>query len=458
MRLKNFFNYKVPAKIYLPDGYSLPSILIIFLITCTMLFSLLYLTYFYLSDDIKRIEKTLLDNECESAINITVCDTTFINCDTILVNIHTKEIAVEVRQRGLLFNLSASSVGRLHKSKVKYITGLKNSLLHERALTISKPNFRGAVTGDTKIIGDLFATTERLSPGRITGIERSTGEYHNGQFVMDENIAPNFFKHNYLISWFDFMEKIKNNEFSYTENLILDQTMVESFADKSVIIVSGSLTIEDSIYLDKKRNTINIFASGGIIFKDGSLANGEFNFFTDSTITIGQNSVLENIVLTSDGDCEINKAELRFSQVFSKSNISMNNSFMEFPGIICAYVDCDLPENLENRIEISSSTLNGTVMLLCSTIGLSSNKSIISFKSGSKIQGLVYSENFTESECTITGSLYTYELFFYKSPTEYRNWLVNTNINSELLDEDFLLPFGFSLPINTGVLKREWIN
>jgi hypothetical protein len=428
------------------------------MVVSSLLFGLLYLASYYMLFDIWKLQKTKLDNACESALNIVLSDTTFLLSDTTHLNIGDNRILIETIQRGLMWELVASAARGRYESVIKFLTANKNKFINNKALLITRQNFRGAVTGNTKIVGDFYATTDRISPGRITGIERSGQDYLDGELIKDENVQPNFYDHSYLLKWLDSVELLKAREPNYRENIFLNQSMLDTLHDKKYLAVSGSVTVSDSLWRNHCKYPLSIYASGGVIFENNSVINGGFDFYTDSTIVVNQNCILNNVTLTAEGNCEINNSLMKFSQIFSKRNIKLQNVTCEFPCIVAAYADCSLSENLQNKIELNASAVNGTVMLLCSTIGLSTNKAIISFKSGSRVQGLVYSENFLESDCNVTGTVYTYELFFYKSPTEYRNWLVNTNINNELLDEDFLLPFGFAIPVNAGVIKKEWIN
>lgn len=91
------------------------------------------------------------------------------------------------------------------------------------------------------------------------------------------------------------------------------------------------------------------------------------------------------------------------------------------------------------------------------TAGFSSNKTKIKIDDQSKVQGLVYSENNLELYGDVTGTIYTYNFWYYIEPTEYFNWLINVKVNRNELDSWFLLPTVFDIQAKYKIIKAECV-
>lgn len=444
-------------KILKENGYALPSILIISLLVITLLLSVLSIFYFINKATSKLYEKKRLELACYSAVQTALTDSSLLFNDSSLVDYNSQKVLLESKQYGFWREVTVSSKGINDSVKVRYLIGIKSDAnsYFNNAIVISRPNLRATVVGNTEINGDILGTTDQFIIGNIFGEPSTKKDYLKGNKKIDSEIKSQLIADSLFENVFTSLTDQK--KIIRIENSEINAINIKQFQEKFVYEFSKDLQLSGALN-NKYKELIKLKANG--ILKINSETNSKIpmQIYADSLVTIGHNCYLENMQLYSNGPIIIEGGStLKNVQIFSRDSIHIKNSQFNYPSIICLSVDDTISSNQNKAIILEKSFVNGSILLLTNTSGLSSNRTKINLDSKSKVQGLVYSENNLELIGEVIGTVFTFNFWYYKEPTEYINWLINVKINRKKLDKWFLLPFAFSNQGKYQILKEEWI-
>lgn len=356
---------------------------------------------------------------------------------------------------GLFYTITATAWDNNDSVKIKYT--LADNIEHpfQNALVLSRPNLRASVAGETKIIGNVFATSTHFIKGSIYGINKSSGYFLNGEIITDSNIREKLF----LDSLLNEMKKRNNlQDFSIIDGSFYLNNAFDEFVPRKYVI-NGDLIISCETPLVKNVSGELVFVVKGKTILSGVFgSNNNLEIYSDSTVTFLQNSSFSNTVVFANKSIEImDNCSFSNVQFFTEQNMEISKSLFEYPSIVGISVYTSDPKNLKNKLKIESTIMNGTVFLASDVTGMGNNKSKIEIDENSKIHGLVYCENNLDLKGKVNGIVYTYNFYFYKEPTEYYNWLVNVEIDRTKLDKWFLLPMGFRKEHDFEILREERI-
>lgn len=439
------------------NGYALPSVLLISMLITMMILSLVVVISFISKANSRLIERKKLELACFSAVQLAMNDSTLLYSESSSINVNDVDVNVESKHYGFFRSLTASASGINDSIKIKYVLGVKASIngYFSNAIVFSRPNLRATVAGNTQITGDIIGTSDRIVIGNIFGEPPTSKDYHKGVVKIDNNINPQLIPdslYEIMITEYDDYPHLSSNiENELTSDNLnsVDPQVVHFFSED--IKISGTIKSMD-------KTPVILIVDGKVEFESESIITKHLEIIADSSVLIRKNSRIENVIIYSNGPMIIEEnSYFKNIQFFSTDSIHLKNSRFDYPSIICLNVDDTDSAKQNKAIVIENSIVNGSVLLMTKTAGLSSNRTKIFVNRDSKIQGLVYCENNLELAGEITGTVYTYNFWHYKEPTEYINWLVNVNIDRNKLDDWFLLPSVFSYDGKYQILKEEWI-
>lgn len=440
------------------SGYILPSVLLISLLVTSLLMGILSIIFFYNAENQKLIKKTELDLACYSALQTFISENQDATKEEIFIKIDSIKVRLRNKIKGIYTEVQTTAFNNKDSSKVYYLLGNQIENQFQNAVIISKDNLRASITGNTKIIGDMLLTSDKVKIGRISGIKSANKNYLNGKIITQEEIQAKLFNELLITNQFNNDYFINNSQYidgDFQLNNLTSSELIENISTK----ISGDLVVSGEVIEKKLGNASNLFVSGEVVFNEGTYSSSDMRIVSDSSITIEENCIIENTILVAESKIIImDNTHFKNVQLFSKKGIEISGANFRYPSIIAVYSNLDLESNLENKIKIESSIVNGSILCINSTTGLSNNKNLIEIDEDSMIQGLIYSENNSKIAGEVNGIIYTHSFWYYKEPTEYINWLVDVKVDREKLDEAFLLPVGFSEVNNFRILKETWIN
>lgn len=440
------------------DGYALPSVLLISLLIITMLLSILSIIYFTNKGTSKLIEEQKLKLTCYSVVQMALVDSLLLFSDSSIVEQSNYNVLLRTRQYGFWREVIATAKGIIDSVKFRYLIGTQSTEngYFENAIVISRPNLRATVVGNTEVTGDILGTSDQLIMGNIFGEPSIKKDYHKGKKKIDQNIktqliADSLFKN--ISSSISSQKLIFMDDYEQEIN----ELNIEQFSSEGLYNFSGNLRISGKIK-SKKKESIKLKVLNTLEIAKNTTIKKPLEFFSDSLIVIKKNCIIENVVFNSNGPIIIEEGStFKNVQFFSSDSIYIKGSQFNYPSIICLSIDDTILANQNKAIIIENSIVNGSVLLMTNTSGLSSNRTKIKIDSDSKVQGLVYSENNLELYGEIFGTVFTYNFWYYKEPTEYINWLINVKVNRVELSKWFLIPIAITSENNYQILKEEWI-
>ncbi|MCB0744761.1 MAG: hypothetical protein KDC67_12710 [Ignavibacteriae bacterium] len=439
------------------NGYILPSVLFISLLVTTLLFGILAIIFFYNNSNQKMINKTKLDLACYSALQQFISNPISTLEAQELIIIDSIKVKLSSKLKGLYTQIATTAINGKDSSKVIYLLGNKMSNTLENAIIISKENLRASVAGNTKVTGDMLLTSDKIKIGRISGIKSAGKNYLDGKITIQEDIETKFFNEQLFLELFN-NEELLISSTGIDGSYNLDNESINTLIHNKNSRINGDLIISGDIKSESYSNT-NIIVSGEVILRSESRLIANLKIISDSSITIEENTIIEDAILFSKNKIVIeDNSQLKNVQLFSQKGIEITRSEFKYPSILFVYSNLDEETNLNNKIKIEASIVNGSIMLINSTTGLSNNKNLIEIDEDSKIQGLVYCENNCKIAGDVSGVIYTYSFWYYKEPTEYINWLVDVKVDRNKLNKAFLLPLGLTKVNNYDLLKETWIN
>lgn len=436
------------------SGYILPSVLLVIFLIISLLLSLLAVVAFNNRLDIKRLNKKRLDLACYSAVQKHLAShSSELDNGSYDIVVDSIKVNLSNRLKGLFLLITADTKKNRDSSKVSFLFNREVTPEFENALILSKPNINPIVSGVTRIVGDILMYNKQITKGSIYGLKTADNNFHNGVIKSSKDISAKYFRDT-LIKF------IFRNEYSSGLNL-LDNSVTLSPAQIDTMkntYINGDLTISGTSGLKINYSDLRIFCKGKVLIRSGTTLSRELGIKCDSSCVIEDNTKLENLLIISGGSVSVGKnSELKTAQIFSREGISCDGAVFNFPSVLCTYCETGHKENWQNKLELKSTILNGTAMLICDVAGVSGNLSKINIDEKSKIQGALYSENYSEIHGAVLGSVYTWCLWYYKSPTEYINWLVDLSLNRNELDSSFTLPFGFNGSKKYKRMNEAWI-
>ncbi|MBZ0181137.1 MAG: hypothetical protein K8F60_01645 [Melioribacteraceae bacterium] len=422
------------------SGYSLPTVLIIVFLIITILYGFTSILYFRNKVSIHYLKKLELKTKIFQYIDEYLY--AGIDSNGVSKNEYSHNLKMEVEAKNL-------------KDSLKNITifGIKPPNIFENALIITRPNFRGTVTGNTKIEGNILVTKKRIKLGNIYGINSGSVDYLRGEILEEDSLSMRMID-------FDLVNPIS------VENYLVDEIKINSTKrivfDKGKQIpeklkVSSDIELSSTTLLESNLRNFYYESDGKIIIKKGFQSNSFVHLVSNDSIIIEENSNISNFVMKAKKSIIINSNSIfKNVEVFSENRIVIKDSQFNYPSTIILFSDIQDSSKLNSRIEINNSTVNGSLILVSTIIGLPINESKIFIDESSKVHGIVYSENNCEIRGEIFGSVFTYNLVYEEDGNKYLNWLVNLKIDRTKLDANFLIPTIFKNDLEYFVINSFW--
>ncbi|MDP4196295.1 MAG: hypothetical protein Q8940_14660 [Bacteroidota bacterium] len=422
-----------------------------------MLIGITGIVYFYHKNDITVLNKEKLRLACYSALQKEISEIDSPAVGTKTLNIDSISVKINTRIKGLFYEIDASAKKYKDSVSIQYLLGSAVAEPFDNGLIITKPQKQISVAGSTNIVGNILSSEGKVLYSSIYGVAPTNDDYLHGNVYKNADLKPKLAVDSLV------RKIVLNNKISQESKAGRDENVILQSKEMLLnlplfTIINGDLIIKGAINTPSEMPDKEIIVRGKVVFENGAIINSNINIFTDSSLFIGESAVLENILASARGTIDIaQNSKLKCVQIFSQKEINITNSRINYPSVICLYVDASDSKNYNNRINIISSNINGSVMLVSSVSGISKNKSRIIVDESSKLQGLIYSENELELRGELKGIAYTFATYFYKEPTEYNNWLINFRLNRDQMDKWFLLPLGMLNKNRFEILKETCI-
>lgn len=284
------------------------------------------------------------------------------------------------------------------------------------------------VTGNTRIVGDCYVPGGLVREGRIGDVGFSGEERVVGGAFKSEGELPsvntalltNLEQYSTTIA-------VEDSVVTYHDNLGVSIAVVNSFQNKTLYVVS-----ENPITLK------NITFRGNIVVR------------TSKAVTISSSAVLEDVIIVA-ASVNVNDNFSGTIQIVATDSVSIGqNCELKYPSFVSSVGYRD------QRIHIKSGAIiHGGVLVFQKGNQNMSNASV-EIDEKALVRGVVYSNSTVEVNGTIHGSVYCNEFLMNKGYSLYRNYLMDCEINSTLLGNNFVSPILMRGTRHNGFVG--WVN
>lgn len=438
------------------DGYVLVNVVLMSLLIISIIGYFIHTIAFYNIRLSRQIHKQQLRIKSYSAMQELLIDSEFIKNNE--GYIYTEDgIDFEINPKYMGYNKYYDvRVESGHDSSlIRYYVGLLPIGYFDNAITIAKSTSNLSVAGFCTIKGSIQSSANSIKRGKIFGIKNSTEHYFDGKLLLNKEIDDRLLD----------IATIQNNfnsDFSSegvykTHITVLDSENIREYVHCDSTLFFENLLISGDVLSNNYHNTeiMKIHIQSDLLIERDVKYNVPTMIICKGDVLIEENCSISNLILYAEGDVVVEESKLYDVQVLSNSNINLRNSKCFYPTNLGIYVNTSDSTKIQDSLSIVNSVVNGTLLLMSNSIGLTQNRSKIVVDDKSSIQGIVYSENYFEGYGLLIGSLFTYATRYYIKPTEYINWLINFECIRDELNNNYLLPAVFELSKNDYYISNE---
>jgi hypothetical protein len=351
--------------------------------------------------DLRRFREKQLELACYSAAQQNIAGHPYNSLpENYIIRMDSVDVSVTACMKGLFRHVVTRSRIGNDSVEIHYLFAASLSAEFANAVVFSKPDMHPVVAGETKIKGDILMSGKQITRGNIFGLRNPDSDYLNGTIRNRTDIRAKFFRDTLLKQLFRFPDSRGLRR--VFGDLALSPQQIDTLHD---LFISGNLMVTGAPAGKPNYRELNIIVGNRVYIRDSTLLNRELTIYCDSAAAIGANAKIENLLLVSKGGVTIGRGtKCSYTQFFSTRNISADKVTFLYPSVLCCYVETAAGNNLHTVLDLQSSTLNGSAMLVCDITGKSGNTGKIRIDEGSKVQGLVYSENYAELKGEIRGT------------------------------------------------------
>jgi hypothetical protein len=341
------------------------------------------------------------------------------------------------------------------KSQRTFLIGNYPEDLYGFALVIGRTYIPVTVSGTTRITGDVAVGRQGVKPGILAG-KRYKGERTvYGNVYKDEKSYLPQVNRKLIDAQIDQLSKLNPDEKSLIE-------LTESKQNINRIYLNNRIysTSQNEISSLKECGVRDIIGPGIIIFRSDISLN-DINLFNQITvysehhIALSPPISIEHVLFLAKNFKIKGICRLR-GQFFASENLSIEDGTkLLYPSILG--VISEKNKKNDNTLFIGKNVeIEGSVIISKETDDPQSEefKHIMIIDPTAIINGITYSDNYTELNGTVYGTVFTNAFQFYLSPTTYINWINDGEINRPALLNHFIYPIVFTEKGKLVIIKE----
>lgn len=325
-----------------------------------------------------------------------------------------------------------------------FLAGVENDETQKYVLVTGDQTMSLVVAGSTEINGDVMVNTKGMQTGMIRGVPFEGDNPVNGAVYQDSVTHLPEAETDFLFYQRDQLKNFLNHPDSL--ETIHDLTM----NNDTLFLENNQIMVDQS----QGFNMNNIKGPGAIYFTSPVILSeiklhDQITIYSDDPITFQNNFYSENVLVFAP-EINIIGAQNINGQFYATDSLNVDQgAALTYPSIL-GLVSNDTADNerilnIGNNVNIFGSIILNTGMDICFRDKLRIHESVI-------IHGLTYSNHYTELHGIVNGIVMTELFWYYEWPMVYINWLINANINSAELMDDFICPVCFDREFNLNQL------
>jgi len=345
---------------------------------------------------------------------------------------------------GYLKVISKATSGRQSKT-ICMLVGEKPPDKFRNAVVLGDIRSGLHLTGDTNITGDAetgpFGLKYSLFKGR-----HFEGTFDGNTITSDSSTVPEF------------------NSWLFEQQLDKFTQMLKTPSDEMTVLRPGRYRAADLVEKSSpsiiySKGDLEFFALNQIqwsvpitIIAQGSVTlSGNIRYASFTRIIAGKQIVLEGEVegehalFYAAEELHIRGNVTGSGQFLAGEKINVTDDvYLRYPSVL--FLKGHIEENVRNgHLEITGkSILDGVALIPAPKQIISDDKLLLTIGKDARVRGAVYNAGRTELHGKVSGSVLTFQFYFYHSPTVFINWIKDASINVRERPDQFTVPVGFS--------------
>lgn len=441
-------------------GYALPTVLILLslLLVTTGIIMMMSLTQSrFIQKDIHSVKARYL---AEAGLYTFLSDphyftdTTQSSFEVYLTD--SVQVHLERQQYGAYWLLKSSAHSYTQDITLQVLVGARADSSYDNAVVMGDINSALIVTGNTTIRGDIISGSDGVQQRSFRG-EPFTGSVEGDNIRTDSTRFPQF-NRSALRRQIQQVSEL-NNTPPERATLINDTRFdLQRFAQTDsncTFVAPGDLSISSRRNNRLPDNTT--FLVNGTLEIDGEINLGEYaRFFVRDSINIDGNISGHHSLFIAKGAIRLSGSPKLSTQLISAEQVTISDdSYLLYPSFV--YVHSWVEDGAkQGTIALRANSIVDGVLLLPDVQQVITNdQSLITIDEHALLRGGIYNTSRTELNGTVEGTVQTHQFYFYQSPTNYLNWLRNSDVNVHQRPSPFTIPLGFSIRPNFMLLDYK---
>ena len=346
---------------------------------------------------------------------------------------------------GFLF-ISSAANKRSEKFYLEVLAGVHPTSAFDPAVIVNPNSGPLILSGRSRIQGDVLMGAGGIRKGRLWAHEFNRELQVLGN-ILETSIDPRpAIDLKYLATTWKNFQALLADEDTRTFPEIMQDTARYFAADSSVSWWEQPVYITNQQFNQKNwhlRGPLILIANEELILKNNLILEHYIQIFSSHSITVqGQGSTFHEVLLYSPEKVVLKGTDNFCGQIFSDQAIEVQDkSRLHYPTLLTVKSSSDSGFILVD----SASAIAGNIILISKNnqSGNAQNQSKIFIEGGAVVDGLVWSDNYTQVHGEVNGLVITDQFYEYDPPTIYRNWIMDGIIIRKQLNNRFRLPLFF---------------
>ncbi len=356
----------------------------------------------------------------------------------------TKKDSVDLEQSlwgGYLYMKSRSEIKESHYTLSALVGTLPDSGF-DPAIVLNPQYSSLVVTGNARIHGDVRTGKQGVKKGTLAGRPYTGSQIVFGQVEASQDDRRPGINKEIIQNLLDRFNNVLNysNPIDFDELIQKDKNILSMDSDSSekIIYVTNKQLNKKNWQISGK---VDLISNQPLRIISAPSMSGFVRILSSKSIVIDGNGIFENVILYSSDKVVINNVKSFSGQIFSEKGITINGRMdLEYPSLLLV----DSQSDFANIELLNGAVLNGSVIMLSgNSIVQQRRLNNILIDRNSRVNGLVYSDNFVTLDGEVNGTIITDRFYFYLSPTTYFNWIKDGIVNRKILSKKFVLPIFF---------------
>ncbi|CAN5489441.1 hypothetical protein BH23BAC3_BH23BAC3_22360 [soil metagenome] len=442
------------------SGYALATVLILLSLILVIIGFIIMMTISHNRFIQKDIHQVKARYYAEAGINTFLSDPEYFRDSTRtsfeLYLPDSVRVLIDRQQFGGFWRVKSTAMSSNQTKKIQVLIGATADTLYDNAIVMGDVNSALILTGKTSIQGVIISGTNGIQQRSFRG-DPFTGTISGDNVRTDSTVFPAF--NSQAIE--QQLQNVTEPAISAPENATQLNTVqfnLQRYPESDstyTFYANGNLTL-DSRQQIRLYDETTFFVNGSLEIRD-NINLGEYSrFFVRDSVLIDGNVSGHQALIIAGKKIQVEGSPVFSSQLISGQQVIIRgDSYLRYPSLV--YVQSSV-ENGTKKGTISlqeTSVVDGYILLPDVSELITNDQSLVTIGEQALLRGGLYNTSKTELNGKVEGTVLTYQFYFYHSPTDYLNWLKDSEVDRRARPSSFTIPLGFSEQPNFMILDYK---